>query len=344
MILHNPLTFNDIAISSLRSARGLIACPYLRVTPAHRSDRDIPGEDPMIRNTKGTASRREWLSAAIIPLALAACGGESAKPAEHVEAPATPASTPVIPASGPVVTSDAGATVPRAVRYEDAEAEFKAGNYTEAKTLFKSYAESKPANVFGWYMLGLSSWKSGDLNGAVEAFDSALARDPKHVKSLLNSARVLMDLGRDSEALERAQHRLGHIDEAVSAYREALVLDESDVWAMNNLGMLYIEQKDPQSALGPLARAVQLKPESPIFQNNLGMALELTGHVTEARRAYDDAIKADSGYTKAQANARRLGDVVVDSTGTIGVDLKELAEVFRQQVKMWKESVKQPTG
>src|ERR1051326_3470554 len=63
MILHNPLTFNDIAISSLRSARGLIACPYLRVTPAHRSDRDVPGEDPMIRNTKGTASRREWLSA-----------------------------------------------------------------------------------------------------------------------------------------------------------------------------------------------------------------------------------------------------------------------------------------
>jgi predicted Zn-dependent protease len=318
----------------------------------------------MIRNTKGTASRREWLSAAIIPLALAACGGESAKPAEAVQAPATPASTPVIPASGPVVTSDAGATVPRAVRYEDAEALFKAGNYTEAKTLFKSYAESKPANVFGWYMLGLSSWKSGDLNGAVEAFDSALTRDPKHVKSLLNSARVLMDLGRDSEALERvntarsldstsaegirllarAQHRLGHIDEAVSAYREALVRDESDVWAMNNLGMLYIEQKDPQSALGPLARAVQLKPESPIFQNNLGMALELTGHVTEARRAYDDAIKADSGYTKAQANARRLGDVVVDSTGTIGVDLKELAEVFRQQVKMWKESVKQPTG
>src|ERR1043165_2714697 len=251
-------------------------------------------------------------------------------------------------------------SVPRAARYEDAEAEFKAGNYTGAKELFKSYAESKPGNVFGWYMRGLSSWKSGDLNGAVEAFDTALARDPKHVKSLLNSARVLMDLGRDSEALERvntarsldstsaegirllarAQHRLGHIDEAVSAYREALIRDENDVWAMNNLGMLYIEQQNPQSALGPLARAVQLRPASPIFQNNLGMALELTGHLAEARSAYDDAVKAESTYAKAQANAKRLGDVQVESAGRVGVDVKDFAEEFRQQIKLWKDSVK----
>jgi predicted Zn-dependent protease len=106
---------------------------------------------------------------------------------------------------------------------------------------------------------------------------------------------------------------------------------------MNNLGMLYIEQAKPQEALGPLARAVQLKPTSPIFQNNLGMTLELLGDLTAAKQAYDDALKADSTYAKAKANAERLGDVIVDSSRT-SIIVSEVAEVFRQQVKMWKES------
>ena len=81
---------------------------------------------------------------------------------------------------------------------------------------------------------------------------------------------------------------------------------------------------------------MQLKPTSPIFQNNLGMTLELLGDLTAAKQAYDDALKADSSYAKAKANAERLGDVVVDSSRT-SIVVSEVAEVFRQQVKMWKE-------
>src|SRR5258706_1975751 len=171
-----------------------------------------------------------------------------------------------------------------------------------------------------------------------------------------------MDLGRDGEALgrvkaaravdstsaegirllARAHHRLGDVALAVYANRQALIGDDQDVWALNNLGMLYIEQHDPIRAQGPLARAVQLRPASPIFQNNLGMALELTGNLVEARRAYDVAVKADSTYTKAQANAKRLGDIVVEPGKTPTIDVKDGAETFRLQVKMWRDSVAIP--
>src|SRR5439155_24627301 len=298
-----------------------------------------------------------------VPVVLFACGGgETPKPpADQVQTSSS--ATTVTPASGPTSAREIAPATPTPVSYENAESAFKAGDYGEAKRLFKTYTDAKPDNVWGWYMLGLSSWKSGSLNEAEVAFDTAIAKDPKHVKSLLNSARVLMDLGRDGEALERvkaaravdstsaeavrllarAHHRLGHAGLAVDAYRLALTGDERDVWAMNNLGMLYIEQHDPTSALGPLARAVQLRPASPIFQNNLGMALELTGHLVEARSAYDAAVKADSTYTKGQANAKRLGDVVIDPGKTPTIDVKDLAETFRLQVKMWRESVATPS-
>jgi tetratricopeptide (TPR) repeat protein len=311
----------------------------------------------MTRRAAVPNHRPQWITAALITVVLAACGGQETEIPKVAQAPVpSPASAPVTLASGPTVTTPVESPV-RPATFEDGETLYKEGKFAEAKDAFSSYVDRKPENAFGHYMLGLASWKSGDLTGAEKAFNEALAKDPKHVKSLLNSARVLMDLDRNQEALERIQtartldstatesirllarahHRLGDVESAVTSYREALIADERDVWAMNNLGMLYIEQAKPQEALGPLARAVQLKPTSPIFQNNLGMTLELLGDLTAAKQAYDDALKADSTYAKAKANAERLGDVIVDSSRT-SIIVSEVAEVFRQQVKMWKES------
>ncbi len=312
----------------------------------------------MIRAALFPNHRPHWIAASLTTLMLAACGGKDTRTDEVSAAPSTSPAVSVTPASGPTVTTELGGTISRTVTFEEAEAVFKEGKYPEAKRLFEAYVERKPENGFGWYMLGLSAWKSGDLLGAERAFDTAIGKNPTHVKSLLNSSRVLMDLGRNAEALERvnaaraidstsgevirlvarAHHRLGNIDSAVAAYRQALGSNERDVWAMNNLGMLYLDQQDPGSAVGPLARAVELRPTSPVFQNNLGMVLELVGDFEQAKAAYESAVKADSGYAKARANAARLGAVVIDSTSSRRVDLAEFAELFRQQVKLWSGS------
>ena len=169
------------------------------------------------------------------------------------------------------VTETTAATVP--VSYVDAEAAYTARKYSEAAELFGSYTRANPENPWGHYMYGLSSWKAGDPEQALISFDEALRIDPQHRKSLLNSARVLLDTGRPREALDRieramgleplsaeglrllgrARYELKQVPEAIDAYQRAIALDERDVWAMNNLGLIYIQQDRSEDAL-PVAR------------------------------------------------------------------------------------------
>ena len=258
------------------------------------------------------------------------------------EAPVTSV-TPVEPA------------VPRVVTYEEADSAFRDRRYAEASDLFSSYVESKPENPWGFYMLGLSAWKSGAHERAEEAFGKAIGLDRTHVKSYLNLSRVLLESGRPLEALERLDtalaldstsnvvHRLrglaladlGHLEAAADEYRRAIVLDEQDVWAMNNLGLLYLRQGWYEEALFPLARAIELDGTVTTFLNNLGMALEHTGRFAQAAEVYGRAVAADATHAKARANFARL-DGRENDPFVEPADFGLLAADFERQVVGWK--------
>jgi tetratricopeptide (TPR) repeat protein len=298
-----------------------------------------------------------FLAAVAAP--LTGCGGD--RPADRAAVsggtPATPVATAATPPDPTVVTEDAVSAVTN-VSYADAETAFRRGRYQEATDLFAAYAGSHPDNAWGHYMYGLSAWKSGEHERALEGFDQALRLDPDHRKSLLNSARVLLETSRPREALTRIEHalsleplsadglrllgraryELAEVPEAIDAYQRALAIDDSDVWSMNNLGLIYIQQGRSGDALPPLARAVELRDNAPVFQNNLGMALEGAGHLAAARRAYGAALEADSSYGKASASLARLGGPAgpADSAGT--VDLAALSREFQGQIERWRNS------
>jgi Flp pilus assembly protein TadD len=165
-----------------------------------------------------------------------------------------------------------------------------------------------------------------DMNRAPEAMER------------LGKALVLDSVSSDGLRLKaRAQAELKDVDGARATYMKALVLNDQDTWAMNNLGVLELNAGDVAGSVGPLARAVQLNPTAPIFQNNLGMALERSGHRVAALRAYEAAVKADSTYAKAVKNAQRLGAVVTDTTANDGFSVRDAAEQFRLEVKTWKD-------
>ncbi len=290
-------------------------------------------------------------SIATLLLAATACDkGESrTTTVAATVAASVDSSKPVEPPSDPALSRP----LPP-VSYEDAETAYKNGQYADAAELFAAYIESKPDNPWGRYMLGLSAWKAGDLARAETAFDEALTLDPTHLKSMLNSTRVLLDRGRGEEALERINtavemapqsgeaYRLrgralavvGRNDEAIESYQRAAALDEQDVWAMNNLGVLYIQLGRYTEALPPLARAAELRPRSPVFQNNLGQALERLGHVSQAKKAYETALAADSTYGKASTGLARV-TALSDSPDVGEVDLAALADEFRATVAQW---------
>jgi tetratricopeptide (TPR) repeat protein len=292
------------------------------------------------------------LYAAVVLFAFTACG-RSDEPSNTSSSAGV--SVPKVTGSSEAPAESTGETAkPVPVSYEQAESAFAGRDYTEARRLFSLYTERNPENAWGYYMLGLSSWKAGDHEQAINAFDRGLQLDPDHQKSLFNSGRVLIELGRSKEALQRieqalsrepmsneglrllgrARYQLGQVDEAIDAYHKALAVDSGDVWSMNNLGLIYIDQGRPQEAVPPLARAVELRGNSPVFQNNLGVALERSGYPVAAAQAYEAAIRVDSSYQKAAtALARVTGSGQVPESDPI--DLAELSQRFQHEITGW---------
>ncbi len=298
------------------------------------------------------AGYRILVISTLIPFAIG-CGRSDQPKTTSTSAGASPtvsaASTP-----SPDAEPSGAAT---AVSYGSAESAFGAGRYPEATELFVAYTATHPENPWGHYMLGMSTWKTGDRAKALSAFDQALQLDPDHRKSLFNSSRVLLESGRPKEALERIEkalgqepmsneglrllgrtrYELGDVDGAIGAYRRALSLSERDVWSMNNLGLIYIQQDRSFEALAPLARAVELRSNAPVFQNNLGTALERSGYPTAATEAYEAAIAVDSTYQKASVGLARV------ATGrkaeTTPVDLATISSQFQASIETWRGAV-----
>ncbi|MDP3939581.1 MAG: tetratricopeptide repeat protein [Deltaproteobacteria bacterium] len=276
---------------------------------------------------------------------LAACGDRTPKPASAGEpVVSTPAADPV---AGPAETSTLIIAGP--VSFGLADSAYRDRRYDDAVTLFEVYTEEHSTNPWGFYMLGLSAWKSGEGEQAEIAFGRALALDSNHVKSHINLSRVLLEGAKPESALVhietaitldstsseplrllgRAYEGLGRTDEAIAAYHRAIGRNDGDVWALNNLGALYIKLDRFEDAIGPLARALELEDGVATFYNNLGMALELTGRFSAASEAYRAALAIEGTYGKAVANLARVEQVKEDPS-VPPVDLSERSRQFQQ--------------
>jgi Flp pilus assembly protein TadD len=67
---------------------------------------------------------------------------------------------------------------------------------------------------------------------------------------------------------------------------------------------------------------VELRNDVAVFHNNLGMALEHTGHYKAAATAYAGAVTADPFSDKAKQNLARVGAIKTNAaeTETVAVD------------------------
>ena len=275
--------------------------------------------------------------------AFAACGDRTPDQASAGERVITPTSTES-PSPEPRVISGP-------VTFEMADSAYRDRRYDDAAALFKTYTEGRPSNAWGFYMLGLSAWKSGDRATAESAFEQALTLDSTHVKSHLNLSRVLLESEQPESALVhietaiqldstsseplrlqgRAFEALDQADDAIVAYQRAVAKNDSDVWAMNNLGALYLRLGRVEDAIGPLARAVEIEANVVTFHNNLGMALELTGRFEQASEQYRAALAIEGTYGKAVSNLQRV-EVVKQDPAITPVDLSERSKQFQQEI------------
>lgn len=102
-------------------------------------------------------------------------GTPEAQPAESGDAEAVVVAVESEPAE-PAAESEP-------VTYAAAEKVFFSGDYEEAAALFSRYTDEHGENAWGFYMLGLAEWKSGDTDAAEDAFLGALELKPDHLRA-----------------------------------------------------------------------------------------------------------------------------------------------------------------
>jgi predicted Zn-dependent protease len=320
-----------------------------------------------MRNRTGGQGIGVLVALVVVGSVVAACGRDAVEGRELALAGGEP--VPVL-AAGPVVPVDtsspsdptraaAPAARPAAVTYAEAEAAFRSGRPADAAELFAAYVATRPGNAHGHYMHGLSSWRAGDPDMAGRALLRAVELDGTNVRARTNLARVLLEQRRPEEAvvqleavlefdmsvhevwrvLGNAYSQLGRAEDAMDAYREALVLNGDDAWSMNNYGLLLIQLSRFDDAVLPLARAVELKPGSAIFQNNFGVALERIGALAQAEQAFAAALVADSGHARARDSLARVRARLEGAQPHPTVDVSGFAPGFVEQVSRWREGL-----
>ncbi len=195
-------------------------------------------------------------------------------------------------------------------------------------------ALSKPPFPDTTYYLGFAYFKKGNLASAEKWLKEAVRINPQDARMRYQLGQVYRKEGKESEAAaalaqseqlrrrdsEQSQLRTECAQKLEQASRDEAkavcqkLYDPDDVDKLTELGTLYAQHGDLESALPILQRAAELAPQSPQTRYNLGMAYFQLGRFVEARATLADAVTRwpDLFEMNALYGAVlfRLGDVV----------------------------------
>jgi tetratricopeptide (TPR) repeat protein len=188
---------------------------------------------------------------------------------------------------------------------------------------------------------------AGHPHAAIELLWPVLAGHPEHTGAWCRLAAAYLDAGQASESLDAAKraivlgerswaHRLaslalaelGRYEEAVISAREAVRRDPDDwrshVALAESLGPVF-----PEDAVEVARTAVAIAPREARPHEVLGEAAARVQDLTLARRAYQDAIKADPDDEHLRAGLDRLTGTGRTSTATQPRPTASLDEAIR---------------
>jgi len=150
------------------------------------------------------------------------------------------------------------------------------------------------------------------------------------------------------EALNQAiqHHRAGRLQEAEIIYRQILSAQPNDPDALHLLGVIAHQQKQNQTAIELISKAIAINPGMTLYHNNLGMALKDLGRMDDAIKSFQKAVDLKPDFIGAQFNlgktlleCGRLDQAIAALNKVIGINpnewgaLNSLGIALRQQRK-----------
>ena len=99
----------------------------------------------------------------------------------------------------------------------------------------------------------------------------------------------------EADFYERGKYfqTIGRLKEAQRLYKQALILEPDNVYALNNLGVIYIQQRNYSKASNNLESAIRLKPEYADPYYNLACLYSFKGKTIKSLENLKKAISLD---------------------------------------------------
>ena len=192
------------------------------------------------------------------------------------------------------------------------------GDLGTAATLYGRAVEQPGAGFEAWLHLGNARLHSGNLQGAEQAFQKAVALQPDDPLALLGLGSAQLRLGYP----QRAQPLLASASEQLPDNAQAFARLGAAEAQLGNIGAM-------QQAF---AKARQLSPNDLDARSNLALALALNGESADALREVAGIDRAPSAKLRHQRNAL-LVQVLAGASGKPDtVQLDGVSAIQRQEL------------
>lgn len=186
------------------------------------------------------------------------------------------------------------------------------GRLSEAEDGYRAHLADHPHDAVALHLLGVLCAERGNLDEAQELAQRAHEHAPERADIVLTLATLRFRAGEPDAArklyeqaltldpnLAKAHTALGHFaaqagerERAEQHFRTALRAEE-DPQALAGLGALALANGDPDSALGHLSRAAELKPDNAPIQVMLARVFLQRGTSAFAEQALANALRLD---------------------------------------------------
>lgn len=160
----------------------------------------------------------------------------------------------------------------------------------------------------------------GDLHGAIEDCDAALALDANFIDAYLQ------------RGIARAAH--DHVDEAIADFDLALEREPTNVAALLNRALAYYAQKSFMQAVIDLDLAAETDPESPEVFTNRGIIRCILEDYTGAEEDFTRALELDPTSVIAHSNRAMVHRARGDLREAI-LDYKKATELDANYAEAW---------
>jgi len=221
----------------------------------------------------------------------------------------------------------------------------RAGKLAQAEAAVDAALEVSRADVEARFNRAMLLKKRGELDASATLLNQVLQDRPGHTRSIMLMARILLEQGRQDEAIDWSKKVYAY--DKTSTLPDEFLLDvytQSEDWdkavvsavqlsradPLNagyqvRLAELYMQQEDYEVAQQPLRRLASLWAEDPDKLRRLASMQARTGNLMEARLSLDAALELQPGSTAIGLELARL-DILEEKYGAAQSRLDALRE------------------